>query len=142
MSNAGNHVLEARTPEHHNDRYDQHAHCGEDGEARRVGAAEVVRDERGAPVPNAVIVAVPDVHLRGRVDHFRKTVSDQSGQFVLRGIPPGDYSLRAWESVDGEAYYNPEFLRNYEGQGTALHVREGERKNLQLEVIPDPEEQP
>ena len=102
----------------------------------------VVSDERGAPVPNAVIVAVPDVHLRGRVDHFRKTVSDQSGQFVLRGIPPGDYSLRAWESVDGEAYYNPEFLRNYEGQGTALHVREGERKNLQLEVIPDPEEQP
>jgi hypothetical protein len=43
--------------------------------------------------------------------------------------------------VDGEAYYNPEFLKSYEGQGTVLRVSEGERKGLQLAVIPAVEDQ-
>jgi hypothetical protein len=48
----------------------------------------------------------------------------------------------AWESVDGEAYYNPEFLKNYEAPGSVLRVGEGDRKSLRLEVIPDNEGQP
>jgi hypothetical protein len=44
--------------------------------------------------------------------------------------------------VDGEAYYNSEFLKSYEGQGTVLRVTEGERKSLQLAAIPAPEDQP
>jgi hypothetical protein len=50
--------------------------------------------------------------------------------------------LFAWESLDGEAYLNPDFLKNYEGQGSALRVGEGERKSVQVQVIPDAEEQP
>ncbi len=99
-------------------------------------------DAKGEPVANAVIVAVPEPKLRGRVEHYRKTVSDQSGRFALHAIVPGDYTLLAWESVDGEAYYNPEFLKNYEGQGSALRIAEGDRKSLRLEVIPESEEQP
>jgi hypothetical protein len=37
--------------------------------------------------------------------------------------------------VDGEAYYNPDFLKLYERQGSALRVSEGDRKSLQLEAI-------
>jgi hypothetical protein len=101
----------------------------------------VVADHKGEPVINAVIVAVPEPRLRGRIDRYRKTVTDQSGHFSLRGTPPGEYTLYAWESVDGEAYYNPEFLRAYQGQGSAVHAAEGEHRTLQLEVIPEPEEQ-
>jgi hypothetical protein len=101
----------------------------------------VATDRKGDPVPNAVIVAVPEPRLRGRVDRFRKTVSDQSGRFTLHGLPPGSYTVFAWESVDGEAYYNPDFLKTYEPQGTQLHVTEGDRKPLQLEVIPEAEDQ-
>ena len=54
---------------------------------------------------------------------------------------PGDYTLFAWESVEGEAYYNPEFLKSYEGQGSALRVGEGERKSVRVDVIPESEEQ-
>jgi hypothetical protein len=84
-----------------------------------------------------VIVAVPEVRLRSRIDRYHKTVSDQSGHFSLRGLPPGDYTLFAWESVEGEEYYNPDFLKSFEGQGNSLHVSEGERKSVQLSVIPD-----
>jgi protocatechuate 3,4-dioxygenase beta subunit len=101
----------------------------------------VITDAKGQPLPNTVVVAVPEARLRSRIDRYRKTVSDQSGHFTLRGVRPGDYTLFSWESVDGEAYYNPEFLKNYEGQGSTLHVGEGEHKSVQMQAIPDSEEQ-
>ena len=100
----------------------------------------VVADKNGQPVANAVIVAVPEMRLRAQVERYRKTVSDQSGRFTLHGIEPGDYTLFAWESVDGEAYYNPGFLKSYEGQGSALQVGEGDRKTVRVEVIADVDE--
>jgi len=105
-------------------------------------AEGMVTDQKGEPVANAVVVAVPEPRLRARVERYRTTESDQSGRFALHGIQPGDYTLFAWESVDGEAYYNPEFLKTYEAQGTALRVSEGDRKTMQVEVIPETEEQP
>jgi len=102
----------------------------------------VVVDGKNQPVSDAVVVAVPEARMRGRIDRYRKTIADQSGHFSLHGIRPGDCTLFAWESVDGEAYYNPDFLKMYEGQGSALHLSESEQKSLQLPVIPDVEEQP
>jgi hypothetical protein len=96
----------------------------------------VVTDHQGQPVANAVVVAVPEPRMRGRMDRYRKTQSDQNGHFQLEGIRPGDYTVLAWESVDGEEYYNPDFLKAYAGQGTTLRVSEGERKMLSLEAIP------
>jgi hypothetical protein len=95
----------------------------------------VVVDRKGEPVANAVVVAVPEARMRSRLDHYRKTVADQTGRFSLRGLRPGDYTVFAWESVDGEAFYNPEFLKLYEGRESAMHVSDGERKSLQLEAI-------
>ena len=102
----------------------------------------VAVDAKGEPVANAVIVAVPEMRLRGLMERYRKTVSDQSGRFSLRGVHPGDYTVLAWESVDGEAYYNPEFLKSYEGQGTSLRVNEGDRKGMRVEVISGGEGEP
>jgi hypothetical protein len=102
----------------------------------------VTADAKSEPLANATVVAVPEVRLRGRTDRYRKTVSDQNGRFVLHGVPPGEYTLFAWESVDGEAYLNPEFLKKYEGQGTVLRASEGERKSLQLAVIAAGEDAP
>lgn len=97
----------------------------------------VITDHEGQPVANAVVVAVPETRMRGRMDRYRKTQSDQNGRFQLQGLRPGDYTVVAWESVDGEEYYNPDFLKAYAGQGTAVRISEGERKMLPLEAIPD-----
>jgi hypothetical protein len=106
--------------------------------ARTEGVATNQKDE---PVADAVVVAVPEARFRSRADRYRKAVTDQGGRFTLRGLPPGEYTLYAWESVDGEAYYNPEFLKSCEGQGKALHVSEGSRTSVQLQTIPAVEDQ-
>lgn len=102
----------------------------------------VVVNGKGEPFANAIVVAVPDARLRGRTDHYRKTVADQTGHFSLHGLRPGDYAVYAWESVEGEAYYNPDFVKNFEGQGSALHISEGDHKSLQIQLIPAAEDQP
>ena len=102
----------------------------------------IATDSKGGPAANAVVVAVPEMRLRARVERYRKTVSDQSGRFTLRGVEPGEYTIFSWESVDGEAYYDPEFLKNYEGQGSGLKVGEGERKTVRVGVIAEGQDQP
>jgi uncharacterized protein (DUF2141 family) len=101
----------------------------------------VAVDSKNQPVPDAVVVAVPEARMRGRIDRYRKTVTDQSGHFSLRGIRPGDYTLFAWDNVEGDEYYNPDFLKAHEEQGSALHVSEGEHNSVQLSAIADTEEQ-
>lgn len=101
----------------------------------------IVLDSKGQPFADAVVVAVPELRLRGRVDRYRKTVTDQRGHFSLHGIPSGDYTVFAWESVDGEAYLNPEFVKSFDGQGSPLRAGEGERKSVQVKLIPVADEQ-
>jgi hypothetical protein len=43
--------------------------------------------------------------------------------------------------VDGQAYYNPEFLKSCEDQGQALQLSEADRKTVQLTVIAAGDEQ-
>jgi hypothetical protein len=97
----------------------------------------LVGNHKSEPVLNATVVLVPEERFRSRSDRYKTTVTDQSGSFVLHGIPPGSYMLLAWETLEGEQYYDPEFLKSFEGRGRALRIAEGERANIQLEAIPD-----
>jgi hypothetical protein len=98
--------------------------------------------EKDAPVADAVVIAVPEQRFRSHPDRYRKALTDQRGHFTLRGLPPGDYTLFAWDSVDGDAYYDPQFLRNYEGQGKTLHINQGDHASIQLKAIPAVEDEP
>ncbi len=97
----------------------------------------LVTNHKGEAIGNATVVLIPEQRFRLRPDRYGKAVSDQSGRFALHGISPGTYTLLAWESIDGDEYYNPEFLKTYEGQGRALHLAEGEHSSVQVEAIPE-----
>ena len=53
----------------------------------------------------------------------------------MRNIVPGDYTLFAWEQIDRGAYFDPEFLAQYEDRGRAIHVEEGGQISAKLELI-------
>jgi hypothetical protein len=63
------------------------------------------------------------------------SLTDKSSQFSLRAIPPGDYKLFAWEGIERREFMNPDFLRQYEDQGRAIHVDQQSSETVQLEAI-------
>jgi hypothetical protein len=102
----------------------------------------IALDEKGEPSSDAVVVAVPEARFRSNRNRYRRVTTDQRGHFSLRRLPPGAYTVFAWESVEGEAYYNSEFLSIYEGQGKTIRLEEGDRAELQLRAIPEPDQLP
>jgi hypothetical protein len=94
-----------------------------------------VRTAGGDPVTLGTVVLVPALRLRGNPALFRRAVTDSTATFTLRGIPPGDYTLIAWDWVRLYSYYNPEILREVEGRGQKITVASGSRQNVSLRAI-------
>jgi hypothetical protein len=95
----------------------------------------VAVDSRSVPIAAARIVLVPE-RQRSRTDLFKATMSDSSGRFVFRNIPPGDYRVFGWEALDSYAYYDPDLLRRVEPLGTPVRVTESATNNLTVRIIP------
>lgn len=100
----------------------------------------VQNDEQ--PASGVSVVLVPDGKGRGQTNYYRQSVTDLLGRFAMRNIVPGDYTLFAWEQIDRGAYFDPEFLARYEDRGKSVHVSEGSRMSLKLQVIPSAETTP
>jgi Carboxypeptidase regulatory-like domain len=114
------------------------------------GALEVVLSTNGGridgrvlkedkPFSGAAVVLVPEEGRRKEERLYKSTSTDQDGQFSIRGITPGDYTLFAWETVEEGAYQDPEFLRPYKDRGKPIHVDEGSKLNSEMELIPTSE---
>jgi hypothetical protein len=54
----------------------------------------------------------------------------------MRGIAPGSYRLFAWETVDEDAYQDPDFLRAFADSSQNVSVSSGERLTPEVKVIP------
>jgi hypothetical protein len=76
------------------------------------------------PVPGATVVLIPESGQRFQVSH-KLAYADDSGSFQIKAVPPGDYKLYAWESVEPGAWQNADFVRSYESQGKLVHIGEG-----------------
>ncbi len=81
----------------------------------------------------ALIVLVPD-RLRNRPDAFRTARSTNDGRFEVKNVPPGDYRAFAWINEESHAYLNPEYLAQFEADGTPIHVTGGANPALNLKV--------
>ena len=84
----------------------------------------------------AQVVLVPEEKLRNKTALFKTTATDPAGKFSFRGIPPGDYSIFAWDYVEQGAYYNRDFLRPYEMDAAPVHIEPKSESTVTMEVIP------
>jgi hypothetical protein len=92
-------------------------------------------DKTSQPVSALQTVLIPDEH-RDRPELFRSAVTDKSGKFTFRGVTPGNYKIFAWESLEPNAYYDPQILRQYEDQGHQIRVLESDKKTVDVKMIP------
>jgi hypothetical protein len=93
-----------------------------------------VVDGRSAAASGARLVLVPD-RQRGRTDLYKTTLSDSSGRFVFRNIPPGDYRIFAWEALESYAYFDPDLLRRVESQSSPVRVAESAANSVAVRII-------
>jgi 5-hydroxyisourate hydrolase-like protein (transthyretin family) len=94
-----------------------------------------VNDEKGQPVQGVQAVLVPDAH-RDRFELFRAVTADQNGRFTMRGVPPGDYKVFAWESIESYGYFDPELLRRDESKGQRVKIQDSDKASVSVKMIP------
>lgn len=92
------------------------------------------------PAANGTVVVVPEEKYRKIFSRFGIATSDQNGHFSIRGMAPGNYTVFAWQDIEPELCYDPDFLKSQEPYATPLKVEEGSRQKLELKLSPIAEE--
>jgi hypothetical protein len=94
-----------------------------------------VTDVRSQPAAAGRVVAVPD-RARFRTDLYRSSQVDQSGKFLFPSLPPGDYKVFAWESIEDNGWFDPDLLARSEGRARSVHVSEAATQTITVQIIP------
>lgn len=102
---------------------------------RGTGWVEGTVEDDGKPVPDAFVLALPLPHGGHRTKASYQGVSDQRGKFELTGVPPGEYILFAFESLEDGEWLEPDFLTRHERLGERIKLEEKGRESKELFVI-------
>jgi hypothetical protein len=85
-----------------------------------------VVDTMGKELSSAIVALLPDKPLRDSEVLIRSSESDWKGRFELQGIAPGAYHIFAWTELNGAAYRNAEFMKQFEDRGTPVQIEKGQ----------------
>lgn len=105
----------------------------------RKGVGEIVGtvvDSRSQPIAGIPVYLIPA--QRSRFDLYQPSMTDASGRFALTNIAPGDYKLFSWEAAETSSQFDPDFMREYEQRGQAIHTTESSMQTVELKMIPAP----
>jgi len=85
----------------------------------------------GQPYGGAVIALFP-ADGKGEV---RSLQANAQGVFHFEGIPPGDYTLIAWDDVSQDDLENPQFVKQYESQAARVSVPAGGLATASIKIV-------
>jgi hypothetical protein len=100
------------------------------------GAEGTVVDKEQKPVSGATVVLAPPENRRQNGALYSLATSDAKGRYGFQNVPPGNYTVYAWESVLAGAYRNADFLAQFVGRGQAVTVQAGPSTAADVSVIP------
>jgi hypothetical protein len=81
-------------------------------------------------VAQATLLVLPD-----NPSPTMSIVAARAGTFTVQGLAPGAYHVYAFPSLSGIEYRNPEAMRKYEQQATAVDLSENDAKQVEVEII-------
>jgi hypothetical protein len=105
---------------------------GSDGGRIQVAAYNA----KGQLHPGASVVLIPDAPRRHRREQYRVVTSGDDGLAALRGIPPGNYKVFAWEDLEPNAYLNATYMESYEPSGLPVKIAGGDNPTISVRTIP------
>jgi hypothetical protein len=94
-----------------------------------------VQSKNGDPAANVFVTIAPSEEFEGRRDLFKQTQTDQSGNFSIKDIAPGNYHVFAWEQFDFQSMQAPEFRKVFESRGARVSIGANGRESVQLKAI-------
>ena len=101
------------------------------------GAAEcTVKDDKGAPVPNASVLLVPDAPRQRQMALFGECQTKADGACAIVGIAPGEYHVYAFPAGTQIDRRDPDALKPFEKYGEAITLAEGARTQVTLKTAP------
>jgi len=105
------------------------------------GAAGIVVDRVGRPVPGAEVVLVPKGNRR-RADRYRAATADAGGNFRITSIPPMDYAVLAFEDIEPQSF----FVFGYDDAAYNRHIAAAQTlpalmSNLEFRLVAIPAEE-
>jgi protocatechuate 3,4-dioxygenase beta subunit len=97
----------------------------------------VANAETGQPAVAVTVVLMPREKERQDQSYFYSTTnSDQYGNFTFNRVTPGEYQAYAFEDVQYGQWFDPEWMKTYEGKGETLTAKEATPVALKLTMIP------
>src|SRR5580700_1038791 len=69
-------------------------------------------------------------------DDYHSASTDPFGYFSIPSVPPGSYHAFAWRDVDYDNYTGPAFRQPFLPKAQAFSLAEGEKKTLELTLLP------
>jgi hypothetical protein len=103
---------------------------------RTTEVSGTVQDAKGAAVSDyAVVVFATDPQLWGYTSRYvRVGRADQTGRFMISGLPAGAYTAVALDYLESGQESDPEFLERLKSLGTTLRLGDDEKKALTLKI--------
>jgi hypothetical protein len=103
--------------------------------------AGTVRDGRGGTVSGARVTLIPaasfaNVDSLARNVWKKTTTTGEDGTFQLTGAAPGRYRLFAFESLEADPSFDPDFLSNFGQRWKEIEVKARENATVELAPIP------
>jgi hypothetical protein len=98
-----------------------------------VGGA--VTNSRGEKLSDAVVALVPDGPRRAAGPLYRSVISDVNGNYEIHGVAPGSYHIFAWTDLEGAAYRNAEFMKEFDDRGQPVKIESAESAAVNLTVL-------
>jgi hypothetical protein len=95
-----------------------------------------VLDAMQKPFAFARIALVPTLRRRQNIALFKTAAADADGNYMLRGIAPGEYKLFAWEPTPSNISLSPDFITEHEAQGESITVSDGRNLSVDLKLLP------
>jgi protocatechuate 3,4-dioxygenase beta subunit len=93
-----------------------------------------VVDKNGQVVKQAQGIVLPDP-LPEVIAFYKNFQANSSGSFTVDGVPPGNYRVYIWETIEPAQFFDRDLLARSRSSAVAVHVEKGSTVSVSVQTI-------